>query len=269
MPSITNSIPCDGDWVDCGLYVAHTAVTLERDGVAVNPASFSGVVEPAAGYDLEQIALLTGGRTYFGTPIRDVVQQLARNSANAYEIAYAPAPQNWDNRFHNVRLTCERKGIKVQVQERYYALPDSRSSQERQSEALQAAEYRPSDTSDIGLRVKVSPAAKGVHLEIRVDPADLLLREQDGKFVGAIMMLLSDRGAAERSESGGLRLRHLTDPALSIISLDLTNDQHGLFMKNGFPISQDHAIGAQIERVRIIVIDQNTNHVGSVTVPVR
>jgi len=269
MPSITNSVPCNGDWVDCGLYVAHTAVTLERDGVAVNPASFSGVVDQAAGYDLEQIALLTGGHTYFGPPIREVLQQLARNSANAYEIAYAPEAENWDNKFHKVRLTCERKGIKVQVQERYYALPDSRSGQERQQEALQAADYRPSDTSDIGLHVKVSPAANGVHLEIRVDAADLLLREQDGKFAGAITTLLSDRGAAERSDSGGLRFRPLTNPAVSSTSLDLTKEQHDLFMKNGIPISQDHAIGAPIERVRIVVIDRNTNHVGSVTFPVR
>ena len=269
MPSITNSLRCNGDWVDCGLYVAHTAVTLEHDGAAVNPVSLSGVVDPAAGYDLEQMALLTGGRTYFGEPIREVLQQLSRNSANAYEIAYAPEAQSWDNKFHRVRLTCERKGVKVQFKERYYALPDLRSALERQNEAIQAALYRPSDTSDIGLDVKVSPAANGVHLDIRIDPADLLLHEQDGKFAGAITMLLSERGSAEWSESGGLIFRPLADPAISNTNFDLTKEQHDLLMRNGIPISQYHVISAPTERVRIIVIDRNTNHVGSVTFPVR
>jgi hypothetical protein len=148
-------------------------------------------------------------------------------------------------------------------------LPDLRSAQERQNEALQAALYRPSDTSDIGLDVKVSPAANGVHLDIRIDPADLLLHEQDGKFAGAITMLLSDRGSAERPESGDLSFRPLADPAISNTNLDLTKEQHDLLMRNGIPISQYHVISAPTERVRIIVIDRNTNHVGSVTFPVR
>jgi VWFA-related protein len=266
MPVITNSLRCKGDWVDCGLYVAHSAVTLEGAGVAVNPASFSGVVDPYASYDLEQMALLTGGRTFFGPPLQEVLRQLAGNSNGVYEIAYAPDAQNWDNKFHRVHVTCERKGVKLQVKERYYALPDSRSAKERQQEALQSAYNRPSDTSDIGLRVKVSPAANGVHLEIRIDAPDILLRERDGRFLGAMTILLSDRGAAEQAENRGLQFRPIGEPVASTATLDLTKDEYDQLMRNGIiPISQDQAIAPAAERMRVIVFDQNTDRSGSVT----
>ena len=91
MPAITNSLPCDGDWVDCG----------------------------------------------------------------TYEIAYAPSAENWDNKFHKIRVTCERKGVKLQVQERYYVLPDSRAPGARQTEILKATYQRPSDAAGIGLGVRM------------------------------------------------------------------------------------------------------------------
>ena len=53
MPTITNSAPCDGDWVECGLYVAHMGVTLNQNGIAVNPDYYSGVPQPTISYDLE------------------------------------------------------------------------------------------------------------------------------------------------------------------------------------------------------------------------
>jgi VWFA-related protein len=268
IPTITNSAPCAGDWVECGLYVPHLAVTLDHDGVAVNPDYYSGVPQPTASYDLEQMALLTGGHVYFGPDIRGTLQQIARNAADRYEVAYAPPAESWDNKFHKIHLNCERKGVKLQVKERYYALPDARAASERQKETLEAAYPRPSDSAGIGLRVTVSPAAKGVHLDIRIDIADLLLREQDGKFAGALTLVLADLGAS-RGTGAGLLLRPLGEPSASSFALDLTREQYAAMMVEGMPISFDHPIGDSVRRVRVILMDRSTNEVGSVTFPVR
>ena len=265
-PSITNSMPCAGDWVECGLYVSHLAVTLERDHVAVNPDYDSGAPQPTASYDLEQMALLTGGHAYFLHDIREVVQEISRNAANEYEIAYSPPVSNWDNKFHRIRTACARKGVKLRVRERYYALPDSRSAADRQKDELTAAYQRPSDTADIGLGVKVTPTAKGVHLDILLDTADLLLREQGGKFVGALTVVLSDRGAAE-TDSAGLQLRPIGEPAVQSLALAITKERHD----SGAPeeIQLEHATSDSVQRIRLVVMDANTNAIGSLTFPVR
>jgi len=290
-------LPCSGDWVDCALYVPHLGVTLANAGVTVNPLSYSRDLSTAVnpmmqmdtkanpgsapvnaskvlgdvqqhnsqsaqgadpGLDLAQMALLTGGRTYFRQDIRAVLKQVATDAGDNYEIAYDPSAANWDNKFHRIHITCERKGVKVQVRERYYALADTRPAEERQKGVLVAAYQSPSDISDIGLRVKLAPAEKGVHLEIRINPSDMLLREQGAKFTGAVTFLLSDRGAAGP----------LGDPSVSSFNLDLTKEQRDTVMKEGIPISQDHATTDAVQRVRLIVLDQNANAIGSLTFPV-
>jgi hypothetical protein len=40
-------------------------------------------------------------------------------------------------------------------------------------------------------------------------------------------------------------------------------------MKEGIPLSQDHPTTDAVQRVRLIILDQNTNAVGSLTVPVK
>ena len=96
-------------------------------------------------------------------------------------------------------------------------------------------------------------------MEIRINPADILLREQAGKFTGAIYFLTSDRGA-----SGPLG-----EPTVSSFNFDLTPEQHSLVMKEGIPLSLDHVTPDAVQQVRLIVLDQNTNAVGSLTFPVK
>ncbi len=38
-------------------------------------------------------------------------------------------------------------------------------------------------------------------------------------------------------------------------------------MKDGLPFAQDHPITEAVREVRVIVLDQNTNMVGSITLP--
>jgi len=105
----------------------------------------------------------------------------------------------------------------------------------------------------------VSPADKGVHLEIRINPNDMLLREEGGKVTGAVAFLLSDLGA-----SGPLG-----DPSVTSFNLDLNKEQRDMVMKEGIPIAQDHAVSDAVQRVRLIVMDQSTNAIGSLTFPVK
>jgi VWFA-related protein len=253
--------PCNGDWVECALYVPHLGVTLEGESTAVNPLSYSRDLNPDANRDLEQMALLTGGHPYFREDIRAVLKQVARNAVDSYSILYAPPAENWDGKWHQIRINCERAGVKLQVRQRYYALADSRPAADRMKAFLIAAFQSPSDEAGIGLRTKISPAesGKGVHLEVRINASDVLLREQGGKFTGAVYFLVSDRGASGT----------LGEPSVASYPFELTAAQHDAVMKAGIPLSQDHPTTDAVQQIRVIILDENTNAVGSVTFPVK
>jgi VWFA-related protein len=257
---VTNDIPnvwgpktCSGDWIECALYVPHLSVTLDHAGTVVNPLSYSGLLNPTATRFMEEMASLTGGRAYFNDDIRAVIQQLAANASMTYSIAYEP--QGWDSKFHKVKVTCERKGVKLEARQRYYALPDTRPAPQKAQGAMVAAYQRASDVSEIGLRATVTSTAPSMaHVEIRVDPADLLLHESGGEYSGQLTVLLSARAAA--GPQG--------EPTFSTQPLHLKREQ----LKGDIPIARDYPIDAATQKVRIIVLDQSANSVGSLTVPI-
>jgi hypothetical protein len=212
--------------------------------------------------DLDQMALLTGGHFYFRQEIGAVIKQVAQSAVSNYSIFYDPGADNWNKKWHRIHITCERKGVRLQVRERYYALPDSRSAVERMKAVLMQAYQSPTDLGEVGLRTKISSLGAdkpGVHIEILIDPSDLLLREQGGKYSGALYCLISDRtGAAP-----------LGEPAVMALTPELTAEQYKTVMKEGLPFAQDHPTTDAVRQVRVIVLDQNTNAVGSVTFPVK
>ena len=261
VPSVTNpKTPCSGDWIDCALYVPHLSVTLDSAGAVVNPFSYSSLLGPDTTRTMEEMAGLTGGRTYFSEDMRTVVTQLAGAASGVYSLAYEPPREDWDNKFHKVKVTCERKGVKIQARQRYYGLPDTRSAAVRQQAALVAAYQSPSDISYIGLRAALSPGAdpqKTVRVEMRVDPADLLLEDRGGTWEGQITVLFSARTAA--GPKG--------EPTLANLALHLTKEQRETAAKEGIPIAREYAIDNTIEKVRLIVLDLGADSVGSLTMP--
>jgi VWFA-related protein len=259
-PNVWNTKnPCPGDWVDCALYVPHLSVTLAAANVAVDPLTYSSSPSADLNRDLEMMAGLTGGWPYFGEDIRAVLTHLASDATHSYSIFYDPSADNWDSKFHKVRVTSERKGMKLHVKQRYYALPDKRPDQAKQTPVLAAAFQAPADDPGIGLRATVSPGAdaKSVHVQFRIDAGDLLLHEEGDNFSGGVTFLIADIGAAGP----------VGDPMLNGFPIHLTRDQRAAAMKDGVPITQDHAITDAVQKLRIIVLDQGSSIAGSLTIP--
>jgi VWFA-related protein len=259
IPNVWNpKTPCNGDWVECALYVSHLSVTLDRANVAIDPLSYSSDPSPDATRDLEQVADLTGGVTYFREDMRAVLEHVARDAATSYWIDYEPAKENWDSKFHKIRVTAEHKNSKLRARSRYFAYPDAKPEALQQA-ALAAAFQSASDDPGIGLRALAVAATggKSVNVEFRIDPADLLLREEGGQLTGTLTYLIADMGPTGP----------VGNPVISRFEVRLSAEQRDKALKEGVPIAQDHPLAASIQKIRVIVQDQSTNSTGSLTIP--
>ena len=254
--------PCTGIWVGCGLYAEHLSVTLDLNGTVVNLLTYTDL-DTNKTVDMEAMAQLTGGSVTYGNKggeVDQVVQQLNESASEGYVIAYDPSAANWDNKFHLVKIACDRKGVKLIAKTRYYALPDSRGAQDREMSALRAAFGSPADVSDIGLRATVAPgkAPNLLKVDLRVAVPDLLLHEAGGQYSTHLTVLFSARTAT--GPQG--------DPTIDGIDPHFTKEQHDAFLKDGLPFSKEYTIDSATKMVRLIVSDSATDLVGSVTVPV-
>jgi hypothetical protein len=183
-----------------------------------------------------------------------------RDAASSYTLVYDVQLDGWDSKFHKIRVATENKGIKVRSQQRYYAYPDKRTEDVRRHTALAAAYQSPFDYPEIGLRVAAAAdAGKTLHLQIRVNPGDLLMHDDGGHFADDLTILVEDIGA-----SGPLG-----EPAASGSNVSLTHEQRDAAMKDGIAIAQDHPISDAVQKVRVIVLDQGSDMTGSLTIPVK
>jgi VWFA-related protein len=254
--------PCTGIWVGCGLYAEHLSVYLDLYGTVVNLLTYTDL-DTNKTVDMEAMAQLTGGSVTYGNKggeVAQVIQQLNESAGAGYTIAYDPSSAYWDNKFHVVKIACDRKDVKLIAKTRYYALPDTRSAQDREMDALRTAFQSPCDLSDIGLRAAISPGKtpNTIKVDLKVALSDLVLHESGGKYSAQLTFLLSQRG-----ESGPLG-----DPAMFAVNPQLTKEQHDAYLKDGFPMSNEYPVISGTKVMRFVVADGATNLAGSLTIPI-
>jgi hypothetical protein len=101
-------------------------------------------------------------------------------------------------------------------------------------------------------------APNTIRVELRIDPADLLLRVNAGQYSAPITLLYSARAAS--GPQG--------EPTLAEMDLRLTREQRDAAMKEGIAISKEYPIDSATQKVRLIVLDRAADSVGSLTAPV-
>lgn len=98
--------------------VNRIATTLDHDGVTLSSVYQGTSVENGDLATLEQFADLTGGKVY-ANDIEKAVKEAMAASGSGYVIEY-DGPR-LDGKYHKIRVTCSRKGVRLQVKQGYYA----------------------------------------------------------------------------------------------------------------------------------------------------
>ena len=207
---------------------------------------------------LNQFAEMTGGRPDAGKDIGAAVRQSINDMRTSYQIGYYPPQSNWDNKFHKLRISCTRKGVRIQAKTGYYAWEDAPGA--RSEEAIDAAMATSFDAAEIGLRASLTPNPSPPHsyrLEARIDGRDLGLAQEGDNYTGELRLAIV----------GYLPNEPRRGP-LTPLNLKLSSEQHEKALQEGIPYVQDLSLAPEMSKVRLIVYDRNSNEIGSVTVPV-
>jgi hypothetical protein len=124
-------------------------------------------------------------------------------------------------------------------------------------ERFQQAVWRPMDVSEIGITASVSPENHGANVKVNIAAGDLGLQQQAGRWMDRLDIFFiqrDDAGLHARMEGQtlGLRLKSATYEKL---------------MPKGVPF--EHFVGAKpgMASLRVLVVDENSGRMGSVTIP--
>ena len=249
---------CNGDWIECGLYLQHLVFTLDRAGAVLDPISIGGLLSPDGNRDMEMVAGLTGGKPFYNQEPAAVLAQLAAMANDSYWVAFDLASDAWDSKFHRLKISAGGKGGKLQARNRFFAYPDTRPAVDRARAAVGPLLMNGADEPALGVFVKTTAVAGGMHLQGSVDGQDIMVRESGGVYLAHITLLVG------RQSATGLN----GEPYVQDFDLKLDKDKYALLLKDGLTFAQDVPLDPATVKLRVIAFDHSLGVGGAVTVPV-
>ena len=268
-----------GESVDYTPYIRQLSHTLDRADTSIYavqqspPGSDTGrsasndATENTSGTGLgseatlTEFASLTGGRAWENNDIAGAIKQAINDSRQSYLVSYAPPLENWDGKYHKVRVASRRKGLRLQTRQGYFAFTDQASSGKQIQDAIQSAITSPFDVAEIGLRASSAPLqqgnARGLRLTVHIDLNDVQLTVAGDSYTGRLALRF-----LEYQDNGSIK-----QLAPSVLELHLTPAERAAAMKDGYRLVQDIAVEPNVKKLRVIVYDEGSDAIGSLSIP--
>lgn len=207
---------------------------------------------------LNLFADLTGGRRSTDKDIGVAVEQAMNDLNFYYQIGYNAPEKNWDDKFHKLRVTSKRKGVRIQAKRGYYAWKGAAGT--RTQSAFTATAASPFDAQEIGLEADVrddlpDPGDKVVNL--RIDAHDIAFAEAGGRYTGHLGV----------TSVGYLSNGLIASQPVKPVDLNYSAVERDEALRDGIHVAEKLS-GSQGEtRFRFMVFDRGSNAIGSITIP--
>jgi hypothetical protein len=209
---------------------------------------------------LEQFAELTGGHAFMTPDIRGAIARAASDARMSYLISYEPSLGNWDGKYHKIRVTCARKGVKLETKQGYYAYADQAAEGDQEKAALETATTSAFDSTEIGVYARLTehePAAHALELAIRVDAGDVSFAK-----AGEVSTCRLAVSVAGYLKDGRVEMFPVEE-----VAPKLTAEQREQALREGIAVAQRLVLAEGVEKVRVLVYDRGSGAVGSLTIP--
>lgn len=218
-----------------------TITALNEANVALNTVDSRGTFRggnPNEGTldTMQEVADRTGGKAYFRRNDLDTaIEQGIEASRATYTLGFYLTDTDRDDKFHKLKVQADRAGLQLFYRQGYYAGKDKPPGGD-----LESALLNPIDSPEVGITARIDSILPGkLNLRLNLDPATVSAGTIEELFV-------------ELNDSG---------ETLSKLTETRESGSGGVTWLQSMPLAE----GAR--KIKVVVRDTKTGHVGSLTVP--
>ena len=159
-----------------------------------NRASFGKRNKPArgsspvdSGYEtMESLAEETGGRSFHHiNDLNSAILAAAADSRVTYSLAFYPPEPALDDSYHRLEVSVDRPGVTLRYRPGYLA-----TRKTAVEPSLADAIVNPVNLTGIGFTAHLDPVEGGYKMSVTIDPRNLTIAENNGKFTGTLQFLV-------------------------------------------------------------------------------
>jgi VWFA-related protein len=126
---VTYGIPsaihlADRTWFDGVPFLRQLGARFVRSGTTVYTAD-PGLNLQRGVLDRDSLDILTGvtgGHAFSTIDLNRAIAQIEADALTNYSVEYQPSAKNWDGKYHKLRVTVARRGVRLQTELGYYAV---------------------------------------------------------------------------------------------------------------------------------------------------
>ncbi len=226
---------------------------LAGPGLGRSAAEMQQDVHPIQG-PIQELAESTGGRDLRrSNNIQAALNGVVEDGRATYLLGFVPDSPA-DDQYHvlTVQLTT-RRDIKLRYRTGYQYTRESTILKDRFRQVI----WQPLDASEIGLSAQPVAASEGTTLKLSIAASDLDLKQQGGLWSDTLDVFLV------RRDDTGLSAK-VTGQTLRLL---LKLATYNRLLREGVDFDQFVAADQKAGSVRIVVVDENSGRMGSVTLP--
>jgi len=204
---------------------------------------------------IRHLAEATGGQVFRRSGgILSELKGVVEAGHASYQLSFYPEGPA-DGQFHTitVKLAAVRKGVTLRYRTGYLYAKEPATLKERFQQAL----WMPTDANQVAVTAQPVTFQGGLRVKITIAAGDLSLEQDSDRWNGKLDVFLVQRDDANlHAQVEGKRLGlHLKTATLQ----DL--------LKNGLSVERTVQLKPPISSLRILVVDENSGRMGSVTIP--
>jgi VWFA-related protein len=216
-------------------------------------AEMSQDLHPIQG-PIREVAAATGGRTIWRSgDLAAALHGIVEDGHATYQLSFSPQGQA-DDQYHTivVKLT-GRRGLSLRYRTGYLFQKEPATLKDR----FQQAMWRPLDVSEIAVRADVEPSGGGASVRVNIAAGDLEMEQLGGRWTDKLDIFFIQR------DDAGLHA-HLEGQTLG---LKLKSSTYQNILPKGVPFERAVELRPGMASLRVLVVDENSGRMGSVTIP--
>lgn len=208
-------------------------------------------VQPA----MQQMAQSTGGRAFRRSDnLVSDLNSVVEDGHAAYLLSFSPDTPP-DGKYHKLTVAvATRRGVTLRYRAGYLYTQEPSTLKDRFKQAV----WQPQDETEIGLNAHWDRASQGAAVSLNIAASDLSLLQQDGRWKDRLDIFLVQRDVTGTH----------ADVKEQTLVLDLKPDTYRKVLHEGIPFADYIARKPGTGTVRVIVVDEGSDRLGSVTLPV-
>ena len=206
----------------------------------------------------------TGGRAFYNTnDLEGAIRKAVDDSAVTYTLGFYSSSDDWDGKFHKLKVEVKRKGVDVRYRKGYLAIKDQAPTEKQRNAQLREAVTSPIEATAIAINARTDPSDKPdqgtLRLITQIFGQDITLQPEGERWVGTVDMVFVQR-AADGTVVGNLS---------QTLNLNLLKPRYDALIKDGMVVTKYLTPDPKAYQIRVIVYDRPSGNVGSIYIPVK